>query len=51
MGVAILTSVGHLTSAIRTFIDAYDQRCEPFRWTKTADQMISKGQPSKTSDT
>jgi hypothetical protein len=28
------TSVGDLIGAIRTFIDAYNQRCEPFRWTK-----------------
>ena len=28
------TSVGDLIGAIRAFIDAYNQRCQPFRWTK-----------------
>jgi hypothetical protein len=34
---ATFTSVPELVSAIRTFIDASNQRCEPFRWTETAD--------------
>jgi hypothetical protein len=37
--------------AIRTFIDAYNQRCEPFRLTKTADQILNKDNPQTTSDT
>jgi transposase len=45
------TSVPDLISAIRTFIDAYNQRCEPFRWTKTADQILTKANPQTTSDT
>jgi hypothetical protein len=36
------TCVPDLIGAIRAFIDAYNQRCEPFRWTKTADQILSK---------
>jgi transposase len=45
------TSVPDLISAIRTYIDAYNQRCEPFRWTKTADQILSKANRQKNSDT
>ena len=29
------TSVGDLVAAIRAFIDAYNDRREPFHWTKT----------------
>src|SRR3954467_6600945 len=45
------TSVRDLVGAIRAFIDAYNQRCEPFRWTKTADQILEKANPQITSDT
>jgi transposase len=45
------TSVPDLIDAIRTFIDAYNQRCEPFRWTKTADQILTKANRQKNSDT
>ncbi|GAA2598347.1 hypothetical protein GCM10010435_92160 [Winogradskya consettensis] len=44
------TSVGDLVGAIRAFIDGYNQRCEPFRWTKTADQILAKANRQKTSD-
>jgi hypothetical protein len=33
-------SVKELTAAIGTFIDAYNDRCRPFTWTKDADQLI-----------
>ena len=36
------TSVPDLIGAIRIFIDAYNQRCQPFTWTKTADQILTK---------
>ena len=36
------TSVPDLIGAIRAFIDACNQRCQPFRWTKTADQILTK---------
>lgn len=36
------TSVLDLIGAIRTFIDAYNERCQPFVWTKTADQILTK---------
>jgi hypothetical protein len=38
-------------SAIRRFIDTYNQRCEPFKWTTTADQILTKAVRPKTSDT
>jgi transposase len=45
------TSVPDLIGAIRIFIDAYNQRCKPFTWTKTADQVLAKAQRKSTSDT
>jgi transposase len=42
------SSVPDLVAAIRTFIDAYNERCEPFAWTKTADQILTKAsRPSR----
>jgi transposase len=35
-------SVRDLTDAIRRFIDGWNERCQPFTWTKTADQVIAK---------
>jgi hypothetical protein len=43
--------VPDLIGAIRAFIDAYNQRCEPFRWTKSADQILEKANPQTTLDT
>jgi len=43
------TSVKDLIAAIQTFIDGWNERCAPFVWTKTADQIIphaTKGQPT-----
>jgi transposase len=34
------TSVKDLIAAIEIFIDAWNERCEPFLWAKTADQII-----------
>jgi transposase len=45
------TSVPDLIGAIRAFIDAYNERCEPFTWTKTADQILAKANRQMTSDT
>jgi transposase len=36
------TSVTDLRDASRRFIDAYNDRCEPFAWTKTADELLGK---------
>jgi transposase len=35
-------SVADLVGAIRTFIDACNQRCQPFAWTKTAEQILTR---------
>ena len=46
------TSVKDLIAAIETFIDGWNERCEPFVWTKTADEIVNKAVPhKKTSDT
>jgi hypothetical protein len=34
------TSVKDLIAAIEIFIDGWNERCEPFIWTKTADQIL-----------
>src|SRR5258708_7913995 len=41
------TSVKDLTAAIGAFIDGWNERCEPFTWTKTADQLIPHSKPGK----
>jgi hypothetical protein len=41
------TSAKDLIAGIEIFIDAWNERCEPFLWTKTADQIFpraTKGQ-------
>jgi transposase len=40
------TSVKDLTTAIGRFIDAYNDRCSPFTWTKDADELLTKIRPS-----
>jgi hypothetical protein len=35
-------SVEGLVTAIRRFCDAWNQRCQPFTWTKDADQILAK---------
>jgi hypothetical protein len=45
------TSIGDLVRVIRTFIDAHNERCEPFLWTKTADDILSKAKRKTISDT
>jgi transposase len=39
---ASFTSVRQVTDAIRTFIDAWNERCVPFVWTKTADEILAQ---------
>jgi transposase len=43
-------SVTELVTAIRGFIDAYNERCQPFVWTKTADEIIPRATRQRTSD-
>jgi transposase len=45
------TSVNDLIGAIETFIDGWNERCQPFVWTKTADQILPKATRMKTSNT
>jgi transposase len=45
------TSVKDLVAAIETYIDAWNERCEPFVWTKTADEILDKAHRKKTSNT
>jgi transposase len=43
-------NVKQLVAAIRAFIDAYNDRCQPFVWTKTADEIIPRATRQATSD-
>ena len=38
-------SVKGLIAAIETFIDGWNERCEPFVWTKTVDEILAKAKP------
>jgi hypothetical protein len=40
-------SVKDLTAAIGAFIDACNERCQPFTWTKNADELLAKIRPPK----
>jgi len=42
------TSVKDLVDAIKVFIDGWNERREPFVWTKTADQLIAHATRSHT---
>ena len=44
-------SVRDLVEAIRRFIDGWNERCEPFTWTKDADTILAKAKRKTTSDT
>jgi transposase-like protein/transposase len=43
-------SVTELNAAIRAFIDTYNNRCNPFTWTKTADEILPRATRQPTSD-
>jgi transposase len=43
-------SVADLNRRIRAFIDGWNDRCHPFVWTKTAEQILTKANRQKTSD-
>jgi len=45
------TSVKDLITAIETFIDGWNERCQPFTWTKTADDIVTKATRKTTSNT
>jgi len=44
-----LASVAELVAAIGRFCDGWNQRCQPFTWTKDADQLLGKLQGYNTS--
>jgi transposase/DNA-binding CsgD family transcriptional regulator len=44
-------SVRDLTTAIRAFIDGWNQRAHPFTWTKTPEQILAKANRAGTSNT
>jgi len=43
-------TVKDLVAAIRRFIDGWNERCHPFIWTKTADQILPHATRQPTSD-
>jgi transposase len=45
------TSVKDLIAAIEAFIDGWNERCQPFVWTKTADEILAKAHRKQTSNT
>ena len=45
------TSVKALITAIETFIDGWNERCEPFVWTKDAETILAKAKRKITSST
>ncbi len=45
------TSVRDLTTAIRRVIDNYNKDCQPFTWTKTPEQILTKAKRPDTSNT
>ena len=45
------TSVKDLIAAIEAFIDGWNERCHPFVWTKTADEILTKAHRKQTSNT
>jgi hypothetical protein len=40
-------SVKDLIAAIRRFIDGWNQRCQPFTWTKTPDDLLGYCRPGQ----
>ena len=43
-------SVPELVTAIRTFIEGWNDRCHPFTWTKTADEILPHATRKRDSD-
>ena len=44
-------SVRELTTAIRAYIDGWNDRAHPFTWIKTADDILKKAKSSDASNT
>lgn len=45
------TSVKDLNAKIRAFVDGWNDRCHPFVWTKTAEDILKKANRKNTSNT
>ncbi len=45
------TSVQDLNAKIRAFVNGWNDRCHPFVWTKTADEILKKANRQTTSNT
>ena len=45
------SSVKDLNAKIRAFVDGWNNRCHPFVWTKTADEILKKANRQTTSNT
>jgi len=43
--------VKDLIAAIGAFIDGWNERCHPFIWTKTPDEILTKANRKKSSNT
>jgi hypothetical protein len=43
--------VRDLNAKIRAFIDGWNDRCNPFVWTKTTDQILKKANRHPSSET
>src|SRR5271165_5575833 len=41
------TSVRDLITAIETFVDGWNDRCQPFTWTETAEELLPRCRPGK----
>ena len=46
---AIYRSIKDLTARIGEFIDGWNERCQPFVWTKSADELLAKIRKKETS--
>ena len=42
---------GRVVCRIRAFVNGWNDRCHPFVWTKTAEEILTKANRQKTSDT
>jgi transposase len=47
----VFKSVKDLNTKIRTFIDGWNDRSHPFTWTKSAEDVLKKANPQRTSKT
>jgi transposase len=46
----VFKSVRDLNAKIRAFVDGWNDRSHPFVWTKTADEILKRANPKKTSN-